>query len=590
MKPLLGLIACLAMITPAYAAAPDQALVELAGADFAGGAREHFGAAKLGEQVNYVYAQPTGAAVMRAGFELKDVPDTPLFLHLKALDDDAAPQCKIDITINGQSVFAGMNKFSRKEWRVQRFALPAGVLKAGKNEIVITNAEQEGKLGMPPWFMVATAVIGPEKYVHRRDITKDFVIELPKEMRELPEPLPAGAEPGFKIRGTKGWAWTPEQYLAEIPVLAKYKMNFLMNCYTSVFSDFPKFVNRWWEPMPEQRKADYAKVIKACQANGINFCFAIHPQFGAPRPMDPTSEKDFELLWPHFAWAQSQGVKWFAISLDDIQGQVKVAGEEHARMCNKLIARLREKDPKIEFILCPTWYWGDGTGKDQKPYLEALARELDPQAYLFWTGDAVVGPITRKGAETFRGLSKHRIVLWDNYPVNDNRPTLHLGPVIDRDADLCAVVDGYMGNPLCPQSEINRIPLLTCADYAYNPAAYDPGRSIGQAILHLAGGSEDSSDAALQNRCAVLKDLVEAYAGMLIWQKPNTGLNCVREQYQRIATAPHSRTAALAYIAWLEDLSARMDKAFPKQYRDAKATVDADVVWTKAAFAAKYGQ
>ena len=33
------------------------------------------------------------------------------------------------------------------------------------------------------------------------------------------------------------------------------------------------------------------------------------------------------------------------------------------------------------------------------------------------------------------------------------------------------------------QNEINRIPLATCADYAYNPRAYDPSRSVGQAIL-----------------------------------------------------------------------------------------------------------
>jgi hypothetical protein len=31
------------------------------------------------------------------------------------------------------------------------------------------------------------------------------------------------------------------------------------------------------------------------------------------------------------------------------------------------------------------------------------------------------------------------------------------------------VAAGYLGNPLHPQSQINRIPLLTQADYAYNP-------------------------------------------------------------------------------------------------------------------------
>ena len=62
-------------------------------------------------------------------------------------------------------------------------------------------------------------------------------------------------EPGFKIRGTKGWSWTPEQYLEEIPVLAAYKMNFMMNCYLSLFSHFPQRRNDWWLPLILGQKA-----------------------------------------------------------------------------------------------------------------------------------------------------------------------------------------------------------------------------------------------------------------------------------------------------------------------------------------------
>ena len=66
-------------------------------------------------------------------------------------------------------------------------------------------------------------------------IEKDFFVTLPEQNRPIPEPLPDAARPGFKIRGTKGWNWAPQQYLAEIPVLARAKMNFLMNCYLSMF-------------------------------------------------------------------------------------------------------------------------------------------------------------------------------------------------------------------------------------------------------------------------------------------------------------------------------------------------------------------
>jgi len=560
-----------------------QAQVIVTGADFAGGAKDRFGSSFFEEQVNMVYAQATGeAARMRAVLPLDRIPDGPLFLHVKGRDDDAPDACRISIAVNGKTLFDGPSPFPANAWKVEKFAIPADTLKTGDNEVVITNLQEQGNLGMPPWFMVASCGIGGEKLVIRRDITRDFMVKLPDEIRPLPEPLPAGAQPGFRIRGTKGWNWTPEQYLAEIPVLARYKMNFLMNCYLSMFVQKPRLENRWWEPLPEETKAAYTRVVRSCQDHGIDFCFAIHPQLFSPKPMDPTSDEDFEKLWPNFAWAQSIGVKWFSLPIDDVhimQG-VRISGVEHARLVNKLLSRLRERDAEAQLVFCPTWYWGDGSGEKERTYLQELARELHPDVYLFWTGDGVTGKITLQAAKTYRGFAQHRIILWDNYPVNDAHPTMHLGPVVGRDPELCTVIDGYMSNPHCAQNEINRIPLLTCADYAWNPAAYDPARSIAQAILHL----EETAEAR-----AVLRDLVEAYPGMLIYGNGGTGFNSVRDQYSRIAAQPHARFAAAAYLRHLEALSQRMRSVFPDRYVAARKTLDDDIAWATKAFTGKYG-
>lgn len=554
----------------------------VSGAEFAGGAKDHVGSSFFAEQVNMVYARPTGSrASMRAVLKLEKLPDAPLFLHVKGRDDDAPGSCKISVALNGKTLFEGANTFKADGWKTEKLAIPAGTAKAGDNEVVIANLEAKGEIGMPPWFMVASCGLGGEKLVLVRDIRKDLVVRLPGEVRPFPEPLPEGAQPGFQIRGTKGWNWTPEQYLAEIPVLARFKMNFLMNCYLSMFAREPKFENRWWEPLSDAHKQAYAKVVRACQENGIEFCFAIHPQLSSPRPMDPTSDEDFEKLWPNFAWAQSVGVKWFSLPIDDVhvmQG-VRIAGPEHARLVNKLLARLRQHDAAAQLVFCPTWYWGDGTEEKQRAYLEALAKELHPDVYLFWTGDGVTGSITLEAARTFRKISGHRIILWDNYPVNDAQPAMHLGPVIGRDPALGDVIDGYMSNPHCAQNEINRIPLLTCADYAWNPGGYDPARSIGQAIVHL----EQTAEAR-----RLLADLVEAYPGMLLYGNGHTGFNSVRDQYGRIAAQPHARFAAGAYIAGLESLAARMRQVFPDRYLAARKTLDDDVAWAKAAFAGKY--
>ncbi len=85
---------------------------------------------------------------------------------------------------------------------------------------------------------------------------------------------------------------------------------------------------------------------------------------------------------------------------------------------------------------------------------------MHSEVYVFWTGDGVVVPrITRHAAESYKRIVNHRLFLWDNYPVNDGSPTLHLGPVSGRDPDLPSVIDGYPSNPLASQNEINRLPL-----------------------------------------------------------------------------------------------------------------------------------
>jgi hypothetical protein len=576
----------LAAVLPLRAAERlPAALAQFTGADFQGGVKDLYGTAYEGEQVNTVYAEPTGPrSTMQLKFPITELPTAPLFVHLKARDDDAPRQCRIAVILNGRTLFGGTNEFSSKKFEVRKFAVFDSVLKKGENTLVIACREKSGRAGMPPWFQVAGCTIAPEKFVVRPDLHKDFRVTLPAKKQPFPEPLAPGEQPGFKFRGTKGWAWRPEQYLAEIPYLVKFKMNFLMNCYLSMYDieHHAKWsdgeANRWWEDLPVEKKRAYEEVVRACQKQGIQFCFAMNPNLVSKRMVNDDSPESVDQLYKHYAWMQSLGVKWFNLSLDDISQGINASTQ--AKVVNEIFHRLRAKDPEAQMIFCPTFYWGDGTGKDQQPYLETLARELDKEVYLFWTGDAVVGKVTRQAADTFRRIANHRMFLWDNYPVNDDHPTMHLGPVVDRDPDLCEVIDGYMSNPHCKQNQINRIPLATCADYAYNPRAYDPARSIGQAIFQVA-------DAPAQREA--LRDLVEAYPGMLIYSfTRGTGFNSVQAQFDRIIGAPHSRQAAIAYIEYLQQLSARLKQQFPDRYQPEKQTLDNDIQQLKRKFAAKY--
>ena len=410
-----------------------------------------------------------------------------------------------------------------------------------------------------------------------------FTVTLPANKLPFPTPPTAGpSEPKFALRGTKGWAWTWKQYLDEIPVLARYRMNFLMSCYTSVFTDPDKFVNRWWEPLPKKTLAGIEKVAHACRDNDIVFCFSFHPALYSDRPLRYDSEADFEAMWRNYASVQALGVRWFSLSYDDIDikdQDVAALGAAHAGLANQLFRRLRRKNPEAQLIFCPVYYWGAADTGEAKLYTEALGRALDKDILVFWTGDAVVTPrITRAAAESFRKAVGHRIVIWDNYPVNDRSGALHLGPVTGRDPDLYEVAYGYMSNPHSPQNEINRIPLLTCADYAFNPRAYDPAHSIGQAIVHLA-------ETPAQR--AVLKDLVELYPGNLISGSTMTGYNCVLEKIDALLRMPDGSELARRLVGRVEDVAARLDREFPGHYSETKKTLADHIARAKKALEAK---
>lgn len=418
----------------------------------------------------------------------------------------------------------------------------------------------------------------------------NYRVDLPDTIIPLPYHSEKDIRPGFKIRGIKGYAWTPGQYLAEIPTLAAGKANFLMNCYLSMFSPREKPVfkygtfldsieNTWWSPLPADRKAEWIKVIKACEENNIDFCFSMNPQLLSDRPLKTDSDGDFELLRKHYEWAQQNGVRWFSLCLDDVdEKMVEVEGRKHALLANRLFEALKANDKDASFAFCPTWYWGTGSDPGHRLYLEALADALDPEIYVFWTGPYVVPVhITTAEALEFRRIIKHKIILWDNYPVNDNHPAIHLGPLTGRDKDLCEVVDGYMSNSMGSQSDINSIPVLTALDYAYNPGEYDPYRSAGQVIAHM------TPDRICQQ---VLAKLVEAYPGSLILADNKSGKgdvsrNPVRDNLMRLLTSGTDAGKIEDYIYKYQLLLKEFRGSFPDACQSGISFLNNDIRWMR---------
>ncbi len=408
--------------------------------------------------------------------------------------------------------------------------------------------------------------------------TQEVSISLPRTIQPMPR-----VRDGFTWRGIKGWLWTPDQYLAEIPVMAEYRLNFLMSCYGSLFRGLdenpPRWKNPWWEPLPDGMRRGFEAMVESCRKHRITFCFSINPNLASTRPLRYDSDADFAALWRHFAWMQGLGVHWFCVSLDDISKGIDAEGQ--ARLLNRLLAKLREHDPEAQLITTLPYYWGMGEKPEERAFFDIIARDLHPDVYIFWTGRGVINvAITREEAEAYQAAVKHRLFLWDNYPVNDAHPTMNLGPLAGRDADLPAAIDGYMANSMCTQNEAGRIPMWTVAAYANDPRHYEPSRAIGQAILHQA-----RSRAQREALC----ELVQLYPGWIPYGQTDLRWNPLRARFDAFATAPGGRADSERLLERMRTVNNAMQREFPDGFPAARKTLAADMTRLTENYRTTYG-
>lgn len=133
------------------------------GDDFRGGAGVVFGYQQFGRDVNYVYAKPTGKSTMTVEFYLTSAQTGGAALRITGRDGDTGKKSRIRLELNGQAIFESVAPFPHTGFETRLFDVPPSVLREGANTLTITNLEEDGTLGMPPWFMVAEAELLPKE-------------------------------------------------------------------------------------------------------------------------------------------------------------------------------------------------------------------------------------------------------------------------------------------------------------------------------------------------------------------------------------------------------------------------------------------
>jgi hyaluronoglucosaminidase len=333
------------------------------------------------------------------------------------------------------------------------------------------------------------------------------------------------------VEGFFGPPWSMQQRAAMFEFGAARGMN----TYLYAPKDDPYHREKWDRPYPREKWREMLRLIRSAQKYKIDFVYGFHPGKG----LRFSDDEPIRVLLAKAARFYDAGVRAFAILFDDIPSRLDYAadrrtfGSSLARAEGAWLAKILERQPAewsdvepfeetrsitsvlrlaslaqndpstprrnpervatgrgrgpsrgVEWWICPSYYTDDPLlarvfGRFEANFLEKMAEHLPTSVARCWTGPKVVcKKITLADARRAARHIKHRLILWDNYPVNDLSMSreMHLAPLTGRDTLLPQVVHGYLNNPLLQES-LSFIPLATCFDYAAEPAAYDPKKS-----------------------------------------------------------------------------------------------------------------
>lgn len=298
------------------------------------------------------------------------------------------------------------------------------------------------------------------------------------------------APPRFTHAGViEGFYGTPWSHRDRLDLL-RFMGQAGLNTYVYAPKDDPYHRERWREPYPRAEAARLHELVDSARAAGVSLWYAVSPGGS----MTYADSADYAVLLEKLAAVRVFGVTTFGLFLDDVPttlthevdrrayGSLAAA---HASLINRLVRDVAAWGDTL--VVTPTTYtdaWGD------RDYLTALGRAADSAVAFFWTGPDVASPgVSAADGARWRALLGRPMLLWDNYPVNDYarwRP--FLGPLRGRASDLGSSVTGIVANPM-NEAHASMIALATLADYARDPAGYDPDAAWRAALQSLYGDS-----------------------------------------------------------------------------------------------------
>ena len=247
------------------------------------------------------------------------------------------------------------------------------------------------------------------------------------------------------IEGFYGRSWSFNVRSAYADFLAHSGLNTCLYCP----KNDPFLRKRWQQTWPESQSSQLQALAREYALKGVYWGVGLSP-FALYRHYGPTERRE---LKRKLADIEQFEAPLLAILFDDMPGDIDALAARQA----EIISDVCRWCPGVRVLVCPTYYSFDPVlekhfGSMPANYWADLGREMPDAVDIFWTGNKVCSESVRvSDIESINQQLGRRVMLWDNYPVNDGAVrsnSLYLDKLNQRDSGLREQLSGHLCNPM----------------------------------------------------------------------------------------------------------------------------------------------
>ena len=336
----------------------------------------------------------------------------------------------------------------------------------------------------------------------------------------------------FAVRGLvegfygRLWTWEERRRVSEVIAEAGF----------TTYAYAPKedrYQNADWRvPYPADELACLSEFVGHCRDVGLEPWLGLRPV-----GISYADDLDRDRLVVKLRRLLELGPERIVLLADDIPSQLDVSSRgrfdqlvtAHAWLIGEVLERTPIAPGRLVFV--PTAYHGFDAS-----YLEPIGASVRPSVDLCWTGsDVFVPQLTVAEVARVTSLIGRPPLVWDNYPVNDDRRDLRIGPIRGRDPRIADATRGVLVNPAL-EPEATLVPLLTWGAFLADPDGYDPDDAWRRALRRVTGTDADAETVA--TIAAALDRSILAHG----WERPPD--DELRRAWRRLRRLENRRLAA----------------------------------------------